>query len=205
MTQFVRDIKLSVTEDYRDFSDNDLLARCLENDAVAWEALVRRYQRLISSIAIKFKLSPTDSGDILQSVFIALYQQMANLRKDSRLSSWLITVTVRECWKLRERNGAHEALADEEQWALLAEHPHQIVPPIDEEILALEQQHLVRRAFSFLSPQCRQLLEQLFYQELPATYTEISRRVGMPVASIGPTRGRCLEKLREELQNLGFL
>jgi RNA polymerase sigma factor (sigma-70 family) len=196
---------LSVTEDYRDFSDNDLLARCLENDTDAWEVLVRRYQRLISSIAIKFKLTPADSGDVLQSVFIALYQQMANLRKDARLSSWLITVTVRECWKLRERNGAHEALADEEQWALLAQQPHQIVPPIDEEILALEQQHLVRRAFTFLSPQCRQLLEQLFYQELPATYTEISRRVGMPVASIGPTRGRCLEKLREELQNLGFL
>ncbi|MBX3277686.1 MAG: RNA polymerase sigma factor [Acidobacteria bacterium] len=188
-------------EDYNQLPDAELLARCLKKDADAWEALVRRYQRLVSSITVRFKLPAADAADILQGVFIALYKQMGSLQKESRLSSWLITVTVRECWKLRQRQGVQETVG-EDQWAQIAD--QEIVPPLDEEFLAYERQHLVRRAFEDLSPQCRQILEQLFYQEVPATYAEISRRIGIPVASIGPTRGRCLEKLREQLRRVGF-
>lgn len=190
-------------EHYPQFSDDDLIARCLDKDAAAWETLVLRYQRLITSITVKFGLSMADAADILQSVFIILYEQMGSLRQRTRLSSWLITVTVRECWKLRARRKDDLPLASE-QWAEMAEHPDHVSPALEEELLALERQHLVRRALEQLPPQCRQILEQLFYQETPSSYAEISRRLGIPIASIGPTRGRCLEKLREKLSEVGF-
>jgi DNA-directed RNA polymerase specialized sigma24 family protein len=71
-------------------------------------------------------------------------------------------------------------------------------------LLSLERQHLVRQAIALLPGQCRRLLEQLFYRDLPTPYTEISRQLGMPVASIGPTRARCLNKLKASLKKIGF-
>ncbi len=189
--------------DYVKFSDIDLIAKCLEKDAEAWEALVRRYQRLIASITIKYGLTSDDSADVFQTVCLALLQQLPNLRKQDKLSSWLITVTVRECWKLRQR-GSRSASLDEEQWERIAETPDQAQQLIDENLLTIERQLLIRRSVEMLSPPCRQLIEYLFYAPSPITYAEISRELNIPVASIGPTRGRCLAKLKENLKKFSF-
>jgi DNA-directed RNA polymerase specialized sigma24 family protein len=74
----------------------------------------------------------------------------------------------------------------------------------EEEVLALERQHLIRRAVAALGRPCRELLTQLFYRDEPPAYAEISRDLGMPVSSIGPTRGRCLAKLKAALKKIGF-
>jgi RNA polymerase sigma factor (sigma-70 family) len=189
--------------DYVKLSDIDLIARCLENDAGAWESLVRRYQRLIASITIKYGLTSDDSADVLQSVCLALLQQLPNLRNQEKLSSWLITVTVRECWKLRQR-GSRSTFLDEEQWERVAETPDQAQQLIEGQLLTIERQRLIRRSVELLPPQCRQLIEYLFYAPSPITYAEISRHLNIPVASIGPTRGRCLAKLKENLKKVGF-
>ena len=184
-------------------SDADLIAKCLNQDAEAWEVLVRRYQRLIASITFKYGLSSEDAADISQSVCVALFQQLASLRKQGKLSSWIITVTVRECWKFRRRQAPTESLdnPERETQAELAD-PSQQSP--DEWLLSLERHHLLQQGIEPLPEHCRQLIEHLFYGEEALPYAEISRRMGMPIASIGPTRARCLEKLRASLKNLGF-
>ncbi len=189
--------------DNKELNDTELIAKCLRQDAEAWEILVRRYQRLISSITYKFKLSAEDSADVFQAVCIILFQQMSGLKPDAKLSSWLITVTVRECWKLRERNKKTEGM-DDDDLDRASEIPDQQHHLIEEDLLNVERQHLIRRSIELLSEQCRELIGQLFYQETPATYAEISRQLGMPVASIGATRARCLEKLKDELKKIGF-
>jgi RNA polymerase sigma factor (sigma-70 family) len=189
--------------DYLKLSDEELIARCLEKDAEAWEVLVRRYQRLIASVTFKFGLSGTDAPDVFQSVCMALFQNLAGLKDQAKLSSWLITVCVRECWKLRERKRAAE-LREVTEWRESG-NGHDVSPPaVEEDMLAFERQQIVRRAVELLPLQCRRLIEYLFYHESPATYAEISRSFGIPIASIGPTRGRCLAKLKTNLKNLGF-
>jgi RNA polymerase sigma factor (sigma-70 family) len=189
--------------DYLKLSDEELIARCLEKDAEAWEVLVRRYQRLIASVTFKFGLSGTDAPDVFQAVCMALFQQLADLRDQAKLSSWLITVSVRECWKIKERKRASET-REVSEWRE-TRNGHDVEPPaVEADMLALERQHMVRRAVDLLPLQCRRLIEHLFYHESPATYAEISRSFGIPIASIGPTRGRCLAKLRTNLKNLGF-
>lgn len=189
--------------DYLQLNDVELIVLCLEKDADAWETLIRRYQRLISSITFKFKLTAEDSADIFQAVCLILLQQMPQLKREAKLSSWLITVTVRECWKLRERSKKTPVSYEEElpPEAEIADPTRQLV---EADILQVEQQQLLRRGLELVSEQCRQLLEQLFYRETPAPYAEISRQLGIPVASIGPTRARCLGKLKESLKKIGF-
>jgi RNA polymerase sigma factor (sigma-70 family) len=189
--------------DYVQLSDSDLIARCLAEDALAWETLVRRYQRLVSAIAFRFGLKNDDAADVFQSVCLVILQQLPTLREQAKLSSWLITITVRECWKFRERRPNTASLDD-----LAGEH----LPELSDEshlqleasLLMIERQHLIRRAVETLAPQCQKLIAALFYTEAPAPYTEISRRLGIPVASIGPTRGRCLARLKEVLKQSGF-
>jgi RNA polymerase sigma factor (sigma-70 family) len=189
--------------DYIALSDDELIARCREKDALAWEALVRRYQRLISSITQRFRLDAEDAADILQLVCLKMFQQLPHLRDENRLSSWLITVTVRECWKLRRRMERVDLLNDDD-WASYADLPDDRIELPDDDILRLERQHLIRRAVEHLSMRCRTLIKNLFFREVPATYIQIGKILQMPVASIGPTRARCLEKLREQLEKDDF-
>lgn len=183
--------------------DAELIAKCLEQDAEAWESLIRRYQRLIASITFKYGLPPADASDVLQSVFMTLFQQMPTLRNQAKLGSWIITVTVRECYKLRRRQVVTDSLDDPEQAELraLAESANSAQ---DEELLKLEKQHVIRQALIQLSEQCQRLLRALFYRDDPIPYADISRQLGIPVASIGPTRSRCLGKLKLTLKKTGF-
>lgn len=184
-------------------SDAELIARCLEQDAAAWEALVRRYQRLISSIAFRFRLSADDAADIFQSVCLVMLEQLPVLRQQTKLSSWLITITVRECWKFRERRGRTDSLETQEEAA--ASEPADLTQPLAEDaLLIIERQQMIRAAVRSLSPVCRTLIESLFYADNPPSYAELSRELGLPVASIGPTRGRCLNRLKEALRESGF-
>ncbi len=183
---------------YTKLTDAELIARCLEEDGDAWATMVQRYQRLIASITRKFRLSDEDAADVYQAVNLALFQQMQSLRRTEKLSSWIITVAVRECWKLRERHRRTDSLDDPD-----APEPSQDAQ-LEEALHLVERQHLLRRAVETLSQPCRTLIELLFFQESPDSYEELSRRLGRPIASIGPTRGRCLEKLKKNLEQIGF-
>ena len=175
--------------EYSGQPDADLIEMCLQGDAQAWEAIVRRYQRLVASITLKFRLEPEDSADVLQSVYLALLRQLPNLRKQAKLSSWIITVSVRSCWRLRQSHRKIPSLSREgqDQIGQLQDCSQTLA---EDTLLIRERQHL------------RRVMDLLFYQSEP--YTEVSRKVGLPVASIGPTRARCLAKLRMVLMKNGF-
>jgi RNA polymerase sigma factor (sigma-70 family) len=183
-------------------TDDALIVLCLEQDAEAWEALVRRYQRLIGSITHKYGLAPDDAADVLQFVFFQLFKQLPDLHKKQKLSNWIITVTVRECWKMR-RKLASDTLADHPP-DMGAEPADVNGVAQDEALFLLERQHLLRQAVASLSSPCNTLLTELFYREIPLPYAEISQQLSIPIASIGPTRARCLSKLKAALKKNGF-
>jgi RNA polymerase sigma factor (sigma-70 family) len=189
--------------DSSSLSDSELISRCLSKDADAWEVLIRRYQRLIASITAKFKLSREDSADIFQLVSIALFKQLSTLKREAKVSSWFITVTVRECWKLRQRSGSNPAI-DDPGWELIADSVDPEAATSEEQMLLLERQHMVRSAVDTLTTQCKSLLNKLFYADQSPSYATLSADTGMPIASIGPTRARCLARLKLELERRGY-
>lgn len=184
-----------------ELDDRALVAACLEGDHSAWETLITRYQRLIYSIPIKARLSQDDAADIFQSVCLKLYEKLTTIRDTERISSWLITTTSRECWRLSARNRRESASTggsdDEDNY--LKEIPA-TGPLADEQREILEQQHQVRRSVEALPERCRDLITMLFYQKDELSYADIATRMRMPVPSVGPTRARCLEKLRKLLE-----
>ncbi|HKS41007.1 MAG TPA: sigma-70 family RNA polymerase sigma factor [Blastocatellia bacterium] len=182
--------------------DRELIVACLEGDSTAWETLITRYQRLIYSIPMKARLSSDDAADIFQSVCLKLYEKLSTLRDYERISSWLITTTTREVWRVtaRNRRDMTTASSDEESADAINQIPS-TGPLADEQRQALEQQQIVRESVEALPERCRNLVTMLFYEKDELSYADIARRMNMPVPSVGPTRARCLEKLKKILQD----
>ena len=183
-------------------ADRELIVACLDGDSTAWETLITRYQRLIYSIPMKARLSPDDAADIFQSVCLKLYEKLSTLRDHERVSSWLITTTTREVWRIaaRNRRDMTSASGDEESADVINQIPS-TGPLADEQRQALEQQQIVRQSVEALPERCRNLVTMLFYEKDELSYADIARRMNMPVPSVGPTRARCLEKLKKLLQD----
>ena len=170
----------------------DLVTRASNGDKHAWDALVERYAPLIWSICRRHGLGDADAEDVSQNVWLKLTDQLETTRVPAALPGWLATTTRGECGRIlraapgaRDTGQAHDARTIPDDHAQTAE----------EELLAAERHTALREAFAHLPPCCQQLIA-LLTQDPPPSYAQISARLGIPVGSIGPNRGRCLDKLR---------
>jgi RNA polymerase sigma factor (sigma-70 family) len=182
--------------------DLALVEACLAGDSQAWETLILRYQRLIYSIPIRAGFSPVDSADIFQSVCLTLLEKLGTLRKREKISSWLMTTTTRECWRVVEkrRRETGPRMYDEDYERDIVSQLASSEPLADEQRIALERRQQVRQAMEALPERCRLLLTLLFYSKEEPSYTDIARQIKVPLNSVGPTRARCLQKLKRLLE-----
>jgi len=185
-------------------TDDQLLAACLRGDQAAWDSLVDRYAALIYSIPLKYGFREADAADVFQSVCVTLLEKLGTVREPRGLAAWIITTTSRQCLALvhrqaRERNRtADRQVTTETEPAA----PDQLP---EDEILALERQYVVRAAVNQLPPKCRGLIEALFSDAHEQTsYQQLADRLGVPMNSLGPTRARCLSRLRRLLTAAGY-
>jgi RNA polymerase sigma factor (sigma-70 family) len=164
--------------------DNEVIARCLKGDQEAWSSLVRQYQRLVYSVAHALCPSIDDVSDVFQQVWLELYQRLPELRNTEALPAWLITVTRRRAYAVLQSRKISDPLDEE-------------TPDTAEQLRQIEQEHTIERAMEQLPERCRKLIDFLYFDASEPSYSEISAAMAMPEASIGPTRARCLEKLRK--------
>ena len=169
-----------------------LVTRARNGERQAWDALVERYAPLIWSICRSHRLEAADAQDAAQNVWLKLVDQLDKIRDPAALPGWLATTTRRECGRiLRTARRPHDAGYAPAAGTIPDDHAQ----AAEQDLLAAERHAALREAFGQLPPGCQQLLALLIHDPaLP--YAEISTRLGIPVGSIGPTRGRCLDKLR---------
>jgi RNA polymerase sigma factor (sigma-70 family) len=172
-----------------------LVRRAAEGDRWAWERLVDQYARLIWSITRDFKLTESDAADVFQATWLRLFEHINRLDYPDRVGSWLAATARNEC--LRSVAARRRVVLVHDDGDLSADVAHG--PAIDERLLADERAEAVRAAMKHLPGQWQQLM-RLLMADPPTPYAEISDQLGLPVGSIGPTRGRCLERLRVLLQ-----
>jgi RNA polymerase sigma factor (sigma-70 family) len=179
--------------------DASLVARCRAGDAAAWALLVQRYQRLVYAVVRRIGLDEHAAADVFQTVFSRLIDHLPRLSQPDRLQAWIVTTAKRETLRAREKGRRHVSLTrdDDDDGEALQDNLVDEAPLAEEALSDLQQLHLLRLGMERLDERCRSLLTLVFRDDddhLP--YDEVARRLGVPTGSIGPTRSRCLDKLR---------
>jgi RNA polymerase sigma factor (sigma-70 family) len=180
-------------------TDERLVADCLRGNQQAWAALVDKYKNLIYSIAIKLNMYD-DAGDIFQAVCLDLLTDLPHLREARALPKWLMQTCYHKCLQYRrraERNVPFEEEAPENSRVESSALP-------EEMLVQLQREQIVRDVISQLSPRCEQMIRMLFFETPPRPYANIASELGLATGSIGFIRGRCLARLKKQLEKMGF-
>ena len=169
-----------------------LVAQARDGDKDAWDAIVDRYAPLIWSICRRYQLDRTDADDVAQSVWLRLVDQLEVIREPAALPGWIATTTRRECGRVVTAARRREAFGS----GLDAENiPDGRPDEAETEVLMAERNAALREAFGALPAPCQRLLA-LLITDPPVSYADISAELGIAVGSIGPSRARCLERVR---------
>jgi len=180
--------------------DTRLVAECLSGSEEAWSLLIEKYKALIYSIPVKYGLPPHEAADVFQVTCMELLTRLPELREPRALPKWLMQVAHHQCyrWK-RQQSRVVSRDAD-------LQLPEPETPAIAESLVQqTQQEQMLREAVAALTPQCRRLVELLFFETPPRPYGQVAAELGLAVGSIGFTRQKCMDRLRRQLDAMGFL
>jgi RNA polymerase sigma factor (sigma-70 family) len=179
----------------------ELVARASQGDAAAWNALVERFSSLLWAIARGHRLGQEDAADVVQNTWLKLLDHLDTVAQPEALAGWLSTTARHECLGILRKKGREHLVRDDD----LA------TSAVDEQVLALDTALLdderdaeLWSCFVQLPQRCQVLLRALMASERP-NYKAISASLEISVGSIGPTRMRCLDKLRDLVGESGYV
>jgi RNA polymerase sigma factor (sigma-70 family) len=175
----------------------ELLRAAQAGDDRAWERLYDRFNPMLTGIARGYRLAPSDVEDVVQSVWLALVDHIDCLRVPAAVGGWLATTTRRECLRVLQLP-VREYVTDDPELG-----DARTATELDHELLAGERRDAVRRALATLPDHYRRLM-MLLIAEPAIDYKELSRRLAMPVGSIGPIRARSLARLQRHPELRGL-
>ncbi len=170
-----------------------LVAAAAAGEPQAWQQLIDRYAVLIRSVCRSHRLCDADAEDVAQLTWLRAVEHIGRLRDPERFGAWVGTTARRECLRVLQGRRRVVPTCDEVRNPLFAAHVDE-----DEIARAAERRTAVRQALATLPDRQRTLLRML-HSETETSYESIGAKLGMPIGSIGPTRGRALERLRKEI------
>jgi RNA polymerase sigma factor (sigma-70 family) len=182
-------------------SDERLIALCRKGDEQAWADLIEKYKNLIYSIPVKLGMYD-DASDIFQSVCVDLLSDLARLREPKALPKWLMQVCYHKCLEQQKRARRQVPLDDEQAENIPDNDPSVALP---EELMSqLQDEQKVREVIAALPERCARMVRMLFFEMPPRPYQEVAKELGIATGSIGFIRGRCLTRMKKQLEKMGF-
>jgi RNA polymerase sigma factor (sigma-70 family) len=178
-------------------SPGELLRAASSGDEAAWSALVDRFAGLLWATARAHRLSAAESADVIQTTWLRLVENLDRIQDPDSIGAWLATTARRECLR-HIRLRTREVSTDEE--AVFDRSSHE---PVETRLITHERDTALQRALAAISESCQALLRLLSAPD-PPSYEEIGAALGMPIGAIGPTRSRCLDKLRRRPELAGL-
>jgi RNA polymerase sigma factor (sigma-70 family) len=181
------------------WDDKRLVKQCLQGNQEAWSLLIDKYKALIYSIPVKYGLPPHEAADVFQSTCMELLTRLPALREPKALPKWLMQVAHHQCYRVKRQ--AQRLISRDAEPNL----PEPETPAVAEGLVQqTQEEQMLREAMLKLTPQCRKLVELLFFETPARPYAEVAAELGLALGSIGFTRQKCIERLRRNLDELGF-
>ncbi len=180
-------------------STTELVLAARAGDGRAYELLVERHQRQVWAAVRGFRLSDADAHDAVQMTWLRLVENLGKLNDPSRVGAWLTTTARRECLRLIRKRNREVGTPDEFFTAVVDDRE----PGPEQKVTQQEMDRVLWEFVDALPERGRHLLRAVTGSDRPA-YAELSAATGMPVGSIGPTRGRYLDRLRKLILESGL-
>lgn len=177
-----------------------LVTRARRGESSAWNELVDRYGGLVWSVCRRYRLSDADTADACQTVWLRLTEHLDDIRNPAGLASWLCTTASRACLRIVE-DRRRQILPGVGYDFEVSEDVELSAP--DRDLLDRELHLALLAAIGALPAESRSLLAMLIHDP-PLSYKDISERLGIPIGTIGPTRGRLMERLRQSASLAAF-
>lgn len=175
----------------------ELVRRAASGDELAWRRLIKEFEPLLRHISSTYRLGEAEAADARATAWLKLVERIDSLRDRAAVQGWLVTTLRRECLARVRTRSREQVVAD---FAGIDEPAH--VVDFDRRLVSADRRRMLQTALKELSESDRQLLTMLF-ADPPRSYSEISESLAVPIGSIGPTRGRLLDKLRQVLSEEG--
>lgn len=166
------------------------LERARDGDRSALEPVVRELNPVLWHVARAQGLGVEEAADVVQAAWLELLRRLTAIRSPQAVTAWLITTTRREAWRVRDRS--RRQVPD---GAWLLDSAPDLGPEPTEQLLSEERDRVLWRHFQRLPQRCRELLRVVAQVDRP-DYALVAEALKMPRGSVGPTRSRCLAKLR---------
>jgi RNA polymerase sigma factor (sigma-70 family) len=189
----------AVKKAQRAWSDERLVKECLAGNEEGWSLLIEKYKALIYSIPVKYRLPSHEAAEVFQATCVELLQHLRELREPRALPKWLMQVAHHQCFRYKKQQQRVVSRDGD------ADLPEPETPAIAETLVQqTQEEQMLREAMAALTPQCRRLVELLFFESPARPYSEVAAELGLAVGSIGFTRQKCMDRLRKHLSDLGF-
>jgi RNA polymerase sigma factor (sigma-70 family) len=170
-----------------------LVSEARQGSEEALGQIVTEFTPMLWQVARATGMSSGDAEDVVQTVWMRLVAHLDDIHTSAALAGWLVITARREAWRVRAE-GRKQLPTDTESFDALPGRQ----PGSEEQVIIEDQRRTMWRAISQLSGRCQELLRIIAFVPRP-DYAAVAAELGMPVGSIGPTRGRCLAKLRDLL------
>lgn len=178
---------------------SEAFARWTAGDGLALDDLVAAMTPVLWHVVRSYRLSQESAEDVIQSTWLALVRSRSCIQDAGAVGAWLTTAARREAWRVVKAGGRAVVVEDEELGRRLPE-----TESAESEVVDADRRRALWEAVDRLPERCRRLLRIVAFEHRP-DYTRVSKDLDMPVGSIGPTRGRCLSKLKSALEKGGAL
>jgi RNA polymerase sigma factor (sigma-70 family) len=173
----------------------ELVGRIRNGDSSAWRELVDQYEPLLRRLARQYRLSGQDMEDAVQLTWLRCLEHIDQITHADRLRGWLATVCRRESIRLATKGRREIALGEQGVTRLVDNGQEELDPGA--EMARRDTHDRLSRAIRAL-PQKQQLVLTELLKEESRSYLDLSRRLGLPMGSIGPTRQRAIARLRQD-------
>lgn len=167
----------------------ELVAAARQGDEQAWNTIVERFAGLVWHVIRGFRLPNAVGEDVYQTAWLRLAENLERIRKPESLGGWLAQTARNECLRA-VKVGGRENLRDDMEIDLVDD-----AAAVDQAVDDEARDQILWQAFSSLSEACQRLL-RLLMADPPLAYEQVSELLDISIGSIGPTRARCLAKLR---------
>ncbi len=168
----------------------ELLHAVAGGDQVAWRELVHRYEPTVTGTILALGMQHADARDAAQRTWLQMVENHSKIRKPEALGGWLRTTARHECLRIIRERWRVDPLDDPDGSAF-----PDATADVEQTVVDADTVRRLRDLLITLPPRSALLLTELFRDEPPG-YAELARRTGIPIGSIGPTRGRALVLLR---------